>query len=41
MAQPQPSIPFEDIALDGARKMGRSSRMDPVLSHALTGKIQS
>ena len=41
MAPQHPSIEFEDIPLDDARKMGRGPRMDPVLYQALTDKIQS
>jgi hypothetical protein len=41
VADPSAPIPFEDIPLADARKMGRGPRMDPVLYHALTVKIES
>jgi hypothetical protein len=41
MAQRSPTIEFEDVPLDEARRMTRGPRMDPELYHALKGKIQS
>jgi hypothetical protein len=41
MAESSPQIHFEDIPLEEARRMRRGPRMDPVLFHALQGKIQS
>jgi hypothetical protein len=41
MAEPPPSIQFEDIPLAEARTMGRGPRMDPELYHALHQKLQS
>lgn len=41
MAQPTPSIHFEDIPLDEARRMGRAPRMDPELYQTLKNKIQA
>jgi precorrin-4 methylase len=38
---PTPSIQFEDIPLDEARRMGRGPRMDPALYQAFKEKIQS
>jgi hypothetical protein len=40
MAQQPPTIEFEDIPLEDARKIGRGSRMDPALYHALRTKLQ-
>jgi hypothetical protein len=40
MAESSPQIHFEDIPLEEARRMRRGPRMDPVLFHALQGKIQ-
>ena len=41
MAEPSPTIQFEDIPLAEARTMGRGPRMDPELYHAFKEKIQS
>jgi hypothetical protein len=41
MADSPPSIEFEDIPLEEARRMGRGPRMDPVLYDALRTKILS
>lgn len=41
MAQQSPTIEFEDVPLDEARRMSGGHRMNPELSHALTEKIQS
>jgi hypothetical protein len=41
MAEPSPTIHFEDIPLAQARTMGRGPRMDPELYHAFKDKIQS
>jgi hypothetical protein len=41
MAQQPPTIEFQDIPLDEARRMGRGPRMDPELYNALKDKIQS
>ena len=41
MAQRSPTIEFEDVPLDEARRMTRGPRMDPELYHALTEKIQA
>jgi hypothetical protein len=41
MSGPSSPLEFEDIPLDEARTMGRGPRMDPVLSQALKGKVQS
>jgi hypothetical protein len=41
MAEPSPTIHFEDIPLEQARTMGRGPRMDPNLYHAFKEKIQS
>jgi hypothetical protein len=41
MAEQPPSIQFEDVPLDQARRMGRGPRMNPELYHALKQKIQS
>jgi hypothetical protein len=41
MAQRAPTIEFEDVPLDEARRMSRGPRMDPELYHVLTPKIQS
>jgi hypothetical protein len=41
MAEQPPSIQFEDVPLDQARRMGRGPRMNPELYHALKEKIQS
>jgi hypothetical protein len=36
-----PTIEFEDVPLDEARRMSRGPRMDPELYHALKEKIES
>jgi hypothetical protein len=36
----RPTIQFEDVSLDEARRMGRGSRMAPELYGALKQKIQ-
>jgi hypothetical protein len=41
MAQPPPTITFEDILLDDTRRMGRGPRMDPELYQAFKEKIES
>jgi hypothetical protein len=41
MAQPHPSIQFEDVPLDEARRMGRGPRMEPLLYETLRKKIES
>jgi len=41
MVQSTPSIDFEDVPLDEARRMSRGPRMDPELYHALKEKIES
>jgi hypothetical protein len=41
MAQRSPTIAFEDVPLDEARRMGQGPRMDPELYAALKQKIQS
>jgi hypothetical protein len=41
MAQRSPTIEFEDVPLDEARRMSRGPRMNPELSHALTQSIPS
>jgi hypothetical protein len=41
VAQRSPTIAFEDVPLDAARRMSRESRMDPKLYHALKEKIAS
>jgi precorrin-4 methylase len=41
MAEQPPSIQFEDVPLEEARRMGRGPRMDPELYHAFKEKIQS
>jgi hypothetical protein len=40
LAQRSPTIAFEDVPLDEARRMGRGLRMDPELYHALKEHIQ-
>jgi hypothetical protein len=37
----RPSFQFEDVPLDEARRMGRGSRMEPLLYETLRQKIQS
>jgi hypothetical protein len=41
VAQHPPSIHFEDIPLDQARRMGRGPRMDPELYQQLRERIQA
>jgi len=41
MAEQLPSIQFEDVPLDEARRMGRGPRMEPMLYETLRQKIQS
>jgi hypothetical protein len=41
MAEQSPSIQFEDIPLEEARRIGRGPRMDPALYQAFKEKIQS
>ena len=41
MAEQSPSIQFEDVPLEEARRMGRGPRMDPALYRAFKEKIQS
>jgi hypothetical protein len=41
MAEQSPSIQFEDVPLDEARRMGRGPRMDPELYHTLKERIAS
>ena len=41
MALQPPTIEFEDVPLDEARRMTRGPRMDPDLYHALKEKIHS
>jgi hypothetical protein len=41
MAEQSPSIQFEDVPLEEARRMGRAPRMDPELYQAFKGNIQS
>jgi hypothetical protein len=41
MAERRPTITFEDIPLDEARRMGRGPRIDPVLYQTLKEKLQS
>lgn len=41
MARRPPTIEFEDVPLDEARRMSRGPRMNPELYHALTQHIQS
>jgi hypothetical protein len=41
MEHRRPSIEFEDIPLEEARKMGRGPRMDPILYTALKSKIST
>ena len=40
MAEQSPSIQFEDVPLEEARRMGRGPRMDPERYHALQQKLQ-
>jgi hypothetical protein len=41
VVQRPPTIEFEDVPLDEARRMSRGPRMDPELYHALKEKIES
>jgi len=41
MAEQDPSIQFQDIPLDEARRMGRGPRMEPMLYDTLKKKIQA
>jgi hypothetical protein len=41
MAQQSPTIAFEDVPLDEARRMGCGPRMEPMLYDTLRQKIQS
>ena len=41
MAQHSPTIAFEDVPLDEARRMSRAPRMAPELYDALRQKLQS
>jgi len=41
MAKEHPTITFEDIPLDEARRLGRGPRMDPELYRVLQEKLQS
>jgi hypothetical protein len=41
MAEHPPSIQFEDVPLEEARRMGRGPRMDPQLYQALRTRIQA
>jgi hypothetical protein len=41
MAQRSPTIEFEDVPLDEARRMGRGPRMEPMLYDTLRQKIRS
>ncbi len=41
MAEQPPSVQFEDVPLDEARRMGRGPRMDPELYQELRMRIQS
>jgi hypothetical protein len=41
MAQRSPTIEFDDVPLDEARRMGRGPRMDPQLYQELRTRIQS
>jgi hypothetical protein len=41
MAEQPPHVQFEDVPLDGARRMGRGPRMEPMLYDTLRHKIQS
>jgi len=41
MAQQSPTIEFEDVPLDEARRMSRGPRMDAELYHTLKEKIQA
>ncbi len=41
MAEQPPSVQFEDVPLDEARRMSRGPRMEPLLYETLRQKIQS
>ena len=41
MADQAPSVPFEDVPVDEARRMGRGPRMEPMLYDTLRQKIRS
>jgi hypothetical protein len=41
MAEQPPSLQFEDVPLDEARRMSRGPRMEPMLYETLRTKIQS
>jgi hypothetical protein len=41
MAEQPPRMQFEDVPLEGARRMGRGPRMDPQLYQALGTRIQA
>jgi hypothetical protein len=41
MASEDPTIQFEDVPIDEARRMGRGPRMDPHVYQALKTKIQA
>ena len=41
MAEQPPTIQFEDVPLDEARRMGRGPRMEPMLYDTLRQKIQA
>jgi hypothetical protein len=41
MAEQHPSIAFEDVPLEDARRMGRGPRMEPMLYDMLRTKIQA
>jgi hypothetical protein len=41
MADELPTFQFEDVPLDGARRMGRGPRMEPMLYDTLRQKIQA
>jgi hypothetical protein len=41
MAEPLPSIQFEDVPLEEAHRMGRGPRMDPQLYQELRTRIQA
>jgi hypothetical protein len=41
MAEQPPSVQFEDVPLEEARRMGRGPRIEPMLYETLRHKIQS
>jgi hypothetical protein len=41
MAEQPPSVQFEDVPLDDARRMSRGPRMEPMLYETLRHKIQA